>query len=458
MTSQQPTPNATTTETIRPKERDSLIQSLRAGVVPRVGQRLIQVGRSKEIAALVEDLDRISGGGSAIRFVVGDYGSGKTFFLNLIRSIALEKKMVTLHGDLGPDRRLHASNGQARSLYSELMRNCSTRSRPDGGALASVVERFITSALAQAEQEGTTPDAIIRKRLDSLSESTNGYDFAEVVAQYWRGHDSGNEQLKSDALRWLRGEFATRTDARAALGVRTIIEDASFYDMLKIFARFVHMAGFAGLLVNLDELVNLFKLNNSQARNSNYEQILRILNDSLQASADHLGFILGATPETMLDPRRGLSSYQALASRLAENSFTMTPANKELVDLSGPVIRLASLSPEDLYVLLHKLRHVYASGDESRYLVPDEALGAFIEHCAQRVGASTFRTPRNTVKEFVDLLAVLDQNENVEWHDLIERIDVKQDAGPDSNSGDAGDSDADTGDSDGDDNLTTFRL
>lgn len=405
---------------IRPRERDAILQSLRAGVVPRVGQQHIQVGRANEVTALVTDIERIADGGSAIRFAIGEYGAGKSFFLNLIRSIALERKLVTVHADLAPDRRLHATGGQARSLYAELMRNLSTRAKPDGGAMPSVVERFVTDSLTTARNRDVAPEVVIRERLASLQELTGGYDFAEVIASYWRGHDSGNEQLKADAVRWLRGEFATRTDARSALGVRTIIDDSSFYDHLKLFATFVRLAGFGGLLVNLDELVNLYKLANTQARNANYEQLLRILNDCLQGSAAGLGFVLGGTPDMLLDTRRGLYSYAALQSRLAENTF----AGSGMVDYSGPVLRLANLAPEDMYVLLGKLRNVYAGGDPTQFLVPDEALTAFMTHCATRIGDAYFRTPRTTIKEFVNLLAILDQNPGVSWSELIDRVEL----------------------------------
>lgn len=413
--------------TIRPRERDAIVQALRAGVVPRVGQQHIQVGRAEEVRALVSDIKRIADGGSAFRLTIGEYGSGKTFFLNLVRSIALERKLVTVHADLSPDRRLHATGGQARSLYAELMSNMATRAKPEGGAMGSVVERFISSALTEARGAGQAPEHVIRARLRHLSEMTGGYDFAEVIAAYWRGHDSGNEQLQSDAVRWLRGEFSTRTDARNALGVRTIVDDASFYDQLKLLARFVTMAGFNGLLVCLDEMVNLYKLANTQARSANYEQILRILNDSLQGSAAHLGFVLGGTPDFLLDTRRGLYSYAALQSRLAENAY----ATGGLVDYSGPVLNLANLSQEDMYLLLGRLRHVFAAGDPSAYLVPDEALTAFMNHCSSRVGDAYFRTPRTTIKEFVNLLAVLDQNPGTDWNTLIGNVELAPETNPD---------------------------
>lgn len=411
--------------TIRPKDRDAVIQSLRAGVVPRAGQHLIQVGRAKELDALLKDIDRLADGGSAFRVVVGEYGAGKTFFLNLVRGIAMERKLVTMHADLNPDRRLHASGGQARSLYAELAKNMSTRTKPDGGALQGIVEKFISQAKSEAKTRGVESEIVIREFLAELTEMVNGYDFADVIAKYCQGFEQGDEQLKADAIRWLRGEFTTRTDARAALGVRTIIDDASVYDQLKLLSRFVRLAGFGGLMICLDELVNLYKLANTQARNANYEQILRILNDSLQGSTEGLGFVLGGTPEFLMDTRRGLFSYPALQSRLAENTF----AKSGLIDLSGPVIRLSSLTPEDFYVLLQKLRNVYAYGDPDKYLMPDEAIPAFMSHCNQRLGEAYFRTPRTTITAFINLLAVLEQNPGADWRALVGSVQIAQDDG-----------------------------
>lgn len=437
------TPSPTPAGRIRARERDAIVASLRAGVVPRSGQQHLQVGRAAEVEAVLRDVERIADGGAACRFVIGEYGSGKTFFLHVMRAIALEKRLVTVHADLSPDRRLHAGSGQARGLYAELMHNAATRARPDGGALAGVVERFVTLALNEANATGDRPADVIAGRLATLSESTGGYDFAAVIGAYWRGYDSGDEQLRADAVRWLRAEFTSRVDARAALGVRTVVDDASFYDHLKLMGRFVRLAGFNGLLVCLDEMVNLYKLPGSAARNANYEQVLRILNDSLQGDAERLGFLFGGTPEFLLDTRRGLFSYPALASRLAANSFT----NDHRIDRSGPVLRLGNLTPEDMFVLLSKLRHVYAGGDPAAYLVPDEALTAYMKHCAERIGDAYYRTPRETIRGFLDLLAMLEQHPNLTWSALIGTVDLTIAPDP-----------SDLPTPADDDELTSFRL
>jgi hypothetical protein len=439
---------------IKAKDRDTVIQSLQAGVVPRRGQHLIQVGRVEETKAVIRDLDRIAEGGSAIRFVIGEYGSGKTFFLSLVRSIGLEKKLVTAHADLTPDRRLHATGGQARSLYAELMQNLATRTKPEGGALPSIIERFVTSAVSEGRDREVDPEVVIRERLAHLSEMVGGYDFAEVIAAYWRGHDNGDETLKANAIRWLRGEYTTRTDARQALGVRTIVDDANVYDQLKLFTQLVQLAGYSGFLICLDELVNLYKLANTQARKSNYEQILRILNDCLQGNAIGLGFMLGGTPDFLMDTRRGLYSYPALQSRLAENTFAVNG----LVDYNNPVLRLGNLSPEDLFVLLSKIRHVFAYGDRDQYLLPDEGIQAFMVHCSKRIGEAYFRTPRNTIKAFIDLLSVLEQNKQVDWTDLIAQVSIALEANPDLLKAHEGNGKVHVPLEADDDDLASFRL
>ena len=405
---------------LRPRERDALIQSLRAGVTPLLGTRHIQVGRDAEITALEKNLDRIADGGSAFRLVIGEYGSGKTFFLNLIRSAAMDRQLVVAHADLNPSRRLQSSGGEARSLYAELMKNLAIHTKPDGGALLTVVEKFITTALAEARKTGGKPEDIIHERLGNLSELVMGYDFATVIAAYWRAYENGDDTLKDNAIRWLRGEYSAKSDARRDLGVREIISDAAIYDQLKLIAKFCRLAGYKGLLVCLDELVNLYKLANTQARNGNYEQILRILNDLEQGSAEGLGFVLGGTPEFLTDPRRGLFSYPALQSRLADNPF----ARDALVDLSGPVLKLGNLGREQFVILLGKLQAAYYSAKPDALLLPDEAFAAFMSHCERRIGEATFRTPRTTITAFIGLLAVLEQNPGVEWNELLKQTQL----------------------------------
>lgn len=429
---------------IRSKERDSIIQSLKAGVAPRSGIQHIQVGRVNEIEAIDKDIDRIAQGGSAFRLIIGEYGSGKTFFLSVIRAIALEKQLVSVNADLSPDRRIHASSGQARNLYSELMRNMATRTKPQGNALTAIVERFVNHSKQTATEAGVSGASVINERLSSLAEHVGGYDFAKVIEAYWRGHENSNDELMSNAIRWLRAEFSTKTDARKALGVRDIISDTSFYSNLKILSLLVTQAGYKGLLVGLDEMVNLYKLSSTRARMSNYEQILSILNDCLQGTAEHMGFLLGGTPEFLLDTRRGLYSYEALQSRLAENSFAQRAG---VIDYSSPTLHLANLTPEEVYILLQNIRRVFASGDETRNLVPDEALEAFLNHCNNTIGDAYFRTPRNTIREFAGMLSVLDQNRNLKWEDLIDSVSI-----PDDNPSDMPDMEDST------DNLANFTL
>jgi len=428
------------------------VQALQAGVVPRTGIQHIQVARENEIREMKKDIERIADGGSGIRFVIGDYGSGKTFFLNLVREMALSRKLVTVHCDLSSARRLYSTGGQARALYSELMRNMSTRSSPDGGALPALVERFVAGALAEAESTSADVNSVIASRVAALSELVGGYDFGAVVAAYWRGYDAGDDELRSNAIRWLRGEFSTKTEARQALGIRTIVSDNSFYDHLKLLGRFCRLAGFDGLLVCLDEMVSIYMLQNAQARRGNYEQLLRIVNDSIQGISRGIGFLAAGTLEFLQDPRRGVYSHEALSSRLAENTFAVDG----LVDHSGPVIRLQSLTPEDLFVLLEKVRDVYTSGREETITVTSEVIEAFMGHCMNRIGEAYFRTPRTTIMAFVDLLAVLEQNPDVSWQTILTGVDVHADSGGNPIAGEEFDVDGQEGTVN--DGLARFKL
>lgn len=401
------------------REKAAVLQSLAAGVVPRVGIQHIQVGRKAEVAALLEDIGRIESGGSSVRFVVGRFGAGKSFFLNLMQQVALERKFVVLRADFTTQRRLHATGGEARSLYQELVRNMATRSRPEGGALASVVERWIGDMEHAAGGDAAATERALDEACRELQEHVAGYDFAAVLKTYYRAHHDHDLELQGAALRWLRGEYSTRTEARADLGVRGIIDDANYYDYLKLLAAWLRSAGYAGVLVCLDELVVVsHRLNNRLARNNNFEAILRIVNDCLQGSVSGLGFLFGATDDCVYDTRRGLFSYEALASRLAPNRF----AAVGLVDLHGPLLALQNLTPEDCYVLLHNVRRVHAGGDESLSPLPEEAIAAYLQSCQRRMGAAYFQTPRETIKDFIGLLSVLEQNPGADWKVLLGEI------------------------------------
>lgn len=434
---------------VPPRERTSIIQSLAAGVVPAVGLHHIQVGRNDEVQALVRDMDHVSQGGATCRFIIGRFGSGKTFFLNLLRTVALQRKFVVAQADITTERRLHGSGGQARSLYCELAKNLSTRSRPEGGALSNLVERWVDEVDHEARGSGKNDDGVRREilnRLKPLQELVSGYDFANVIVRYYEGFVTHNESLQLAALRWLRGEFATKTEARQELGVRSIIEDESIYDYLKLMAAFVRMAGFAGLLVNVDELVVLsHRLNNTVARNNNYEAILRIVNDCLQGRASGIGFLFAGTPECLEDRRRGIFSYEALATRLAANRF----AAEGLRDLNAPVIHLESLTPEDCYVLLTKIREIFDGGDLTKRLLPDQGIVRYLEVCQQRMGAAYFQTPRDTVKDFVGLMQVLQQNTQTSWTQLLDAKQAEPFVSAPA---------SDVGTDQGEDDMSSFRL
>lgn len=405
---------------VKPRERGAILQSLGAGVVPRLGLHHIQVGRKLELEALLSDLGKIEEGGAGIRFVIGRFGSGKSFFLNLVRTVALERKFVCMQADITIDRRLQG-NDAAKALYTELVGNMATRSKPEGGAMPGLVEKFVSEAAAEAGMnvEPEALEAIVKKRLHPLLDLTHGSSLVRVLARYVEGFTKHNDQLVNSATRWLRGEYSTRTEARQDLEVRDIIEDTNLYDMLKLWGRFVQLAGYAGLFVNLDEMVVLSeRLNNSAARTKNYEIILQVLNDCLQGNVMGLGFCFAGTEEFLTDRRRGLYSYEALATRLADNPF----AGQGVIDTRGPVIRLQSLTREDLFILLENICLVQANGNKGKCLVNHDGLVRFMAFCERRLGAEHFLTPRDTVKQFVGLLNVLEQNPGKSVDDLLQAM------------------------------------
>lgn len=404
---------------IKPRDRQAILKALRAGVVPRVGLQHIQVGRKAEVAAILNDLQDTSDGGAGVRFVIGRFGAGKSFFLNLASMVALEKGFLVARADITTDRRLQGTGGQPRALFAELMRNLASKARPEGGALGPVLERWISDLSHEANGEDSVLERLIGERLRPLQDLVSGFDIHSVLVQYLRAFRAGDERRQQAAIRWLRAEYGTKTEAKRDLGVRSIIDDADVYDYLKLLAKFARIMGHQGLVVCIDELVVLsHRLPSARARAANYEAILRIVNDCLQAGVEGLQVVFAGTEECLTDKRRGLYSYEALATRLAPNEF----AKGDVVDLAGPVIRLKGLTPEDLYVLLIRIRDVFASGDATKYLLPDEGLRMFIDYSKRTLGDDYFRTPRTTVMRFIGLMNLLEADPSHDWKAALGQV------------------------------------
>ena len=391
-----------------------LINALKSGVVPRVGLEYITVGRTQEIATILHDIDMIEQGGASFRFIVGKYGSGKSFLLQTIRNYATAKGFVVVDADLSPERRFAGTKGQGLATYKELIRNLSTKSKPDGGALPLILEKWISgiqaSVKAETDAEGDEFDKLVERQIyavaGSLEGMVNGFEFAKAVVLYWRAYREDDSALKSNVLRWFRGEYPSRREAKTDLGINFIVNDETWYDFLKIFAAFLVGAGYKGMLVVIDELVNIFKIPNAITRANNYEKILTMYNDVLQGKAEHIGFLMGGTPQCIEDKYKGVFSYEALRSRLAEGHF----ATDELRDLSAPIIRLQMLSQEEMFVLVEKLRDIHAQLYNYEPRLGHEDLIYFLTVEYNRVGAETHITPREIIRDFIELINILYQN------------------------------------------------
>jgi hypothetical protein len=402
-----------------------IINSLKGGVVPRVGLPYITVGRDREVAALLHDLDLVADGGASFRFLVGRYGSGKSFLLQTIRNHAMGRGFVVADADLSPERRLQGTGGQGLATYRELIRNLSTKTRPEGGALNLVLDRWVSNVQSQVTlEDGLAPedpafaDAMERRimgTMASVQELVHGYDFARLLTMYWRAHLEGDDETKANVTKWFRGEYRNKTEARRELGVGIVIGDDDWYDYLKILATFLVGAGYKGLVILLDEMVNLYKIPNAVSRQYNYEKVLTMYNDTLQGKAHHLGIIMSGTPQAVEDRRRGLYSYEALRSRLTQGRFSQDG----LVDMLAPVIRLEPLTHEELLVLVEKLADIHAGLFGYQRTITQDELVRFLETEYGRVGADSHLTPREVIRDFVEMLDILSQNPGVTVEQLL---------------------------------------
>lgn len=416
-----------------------ILNSLKGGVVPRIGLPYITVGREVEIRALLTDLSLIADGGASFRFLVGRYGAGKSFLLQTIRTHAMGEGFVVADADLSPERRLQGGQGQGLATYRELIRNISTKTRPEGGALNLILDRWVASC-ADADESA------VNAQLAPLEEMVHGFDFARMLRRYRAAVSEGDEEVMSRVTKWIRGEYRTKSEARAELGSSTIISDDDWYDYVKLIARFLVCSGYKGMLVLIDELVNLYKIPNAITRQYNYEKILTMYNDTLQGKVQYLGMIMGGTPTSIEDRRRGVFSYEALRSRLAQGRF----AREDLKDMLAPIIRLQPLTYEELLVLIEKLMQIHAGYFVWTPTLTENDLVDFLKIEFGRVGADTHLTPREVIRDFIELLDILCQNPDANVAELLQSV-----------GGDAlapAAATGDTGTADGDRNFAEFTI
>lgn len=404
----------------------TVLNSLKGGVVPRIGLPYIAVGRKSEIEALLHDVDIIADGGASFRFIVGRYGSGKSFLLQTIRNYVMDRGFIVADADLSPERRLQGTRGQGLATYRELIGNLSTKTRPEGGALTLILDRWISSVQSEVAQEAGLPpgDLVLAQAVDrriyavtgQMSELVHGYEFGRLLSAYYHAYLDGDDATKAKVVRWFRGEYTLKKEAKDDLGVNIIITDDDWYDYLKLFASFFRLAGYQGLIIMIDELVNIYKIPNSITRQYNYEKMLTMYNDTLQGKARYLGILMGATPQALEDKRRGIYSYEALRSRLSEGKFSRPGAR----DLLAPVIRLEPLTAEEMLVLCEKLAGMHAGLYAYERMVTTDDLVVFIKMEYGRIGADQNITPREVIRDFIELLDLLYQNPSMTLAELLE--------------------------------------
>ncbi|RDV13323.1 biotin carboxylase [Pontibacter diazotrophicus] len=421
------------TDNIKPKEATAIVNSLLGGVVPKIGVQHITVGRSPEIEAFINSLEDVKNGHSMVKFWIGDFGSGKSFMMHLLNTVALKQKFVVANADFTPDNRLYSNDGKAVALYSAIMDNIAIQTKPEGGALATLLEKWIEQVVSKTAQEEGIPLTAIRDEqhmpliqrsiMKTINEITDvgGFDFGVVVMKYYEGYISDNEQLRRSALKWLKGEYRTKTEARQDLGVREIINDLNYYDMLKNFCRLFVSMGYSGFMINLDEAINLYKISTSVMREKNYEKILTIYNDCFQGKVSNFFINFAGTNEVLENERRGLFSYHALKSRLETNKFETL----QIRDFSQPVIRLMPLDHNEIFVLLKKLKVIFDLNYKVNLEVSDDEIHQFMEEMFNKPGASEFLTPREVIRDFLNILSIIRQNPGIDKKQLFGEIEIR---------------------------------
>ena len=415
-----------TSQTVPRRILSSLISSVSAGVVPRSGAPYMAIGRNDEITALLDDLERISAGEGKMRFIIGRYGSGKSFLIQLVRGYALEKNFITSDADLSPERRLYGTNGSGLATYRELIKNMASKSSPDGGALSKIISKWISGLRAEILGSGINEDSpqfmaelhrAVSLAMKDIEFLVGGFDFSKTVTEFYRAYMEGDDEKQSACLRWLRGEFSTKTEAKQALGynVSTIVNDDNWYDYIKLWAALVRKMGYRGLVIFIDECVNLYKIPNRVSRENNYEKILSMFNDTLQGHAEGLAIVFGGTPQFLDDTRRGLFSYEALRSRLCDSKYEIAGVK----NLNNPIIRLVRLSDNELFALLKRITDLFYQYYSCELNITDENIADFLKINMQKAGADSMVTPREMIRDYMTVLNILLQNPSVKFDTIV---------------------------------------
>tara|TARA_B100000579_G_scaffold95485_1_gene75594 strand:- start:2322 stop:3599 length:1278 start_codon:yes stop_codon:yes gene_type:complete len=398
---------------IKPRERTRILKSLKIGVVPSQGIHHLHVGRNEEVKAIIKDLEDLTEGINCFRLFIGNYGSGKTFLLSLAREIAHQKNLCVCRADLAPEKRLFSSKGHAKTLYSELVRQLSNKLKPQGDALQSIIEKILTNS---------TVNELVEK-FEKINENSLGFDFYNVLLIYKKSLSSGDSYKRTAALRWIKGEYSSKSDAYKDLNIRTIINDSNYYDALKIVAEIVKIAGYSGLLIHIDEMVNILRISHTQTRKNNYEMVLKIINDVMQSDFNNLGIYLSGTPEFLTDYRRGLYSYEALKSRLEENTFL----SNNLFDKNHPVIRISPLTSEEIYNLINRVSQIYDSDSTVIRKTEDKLIELYLQYCTERLGQNLFSSPREIIRTYLNLRDAMETEKEKDYKEIINLTEIKPD-------------------------------
>ena len=420
------------TGNIKPKEATSIINSLVSGVVPNIGVQHITVGRSNEINAAVSALEDVKQGHSMVKFWIGDYGSGKSFMLHLLNTIALKQRFVVANTDFTPDNRLYSNDGRGVALYTALMDNIAIQTKPEGGALQTLLEKWIEQVITRTAEENNISLLQIRNEqywnliqtnsMKIIREITEvgSFDFGTAIMKYYEGYMKDDEPLQRNALKWLKGEYRTKTEARQDLGIREIINDLNYYDMLKNFCKLFVSMGYSGFMINLDEMINIYKISTAAMREKNYEKILTIYNDCFQGKVTNLFFNFAGTKEVLENPRRGFYSYEALKTRLITNKFETA----EIRDFAQPVIRLLPLNHNEIFVLLQRLKAIFDYNYKIEIDITDKEIHQFMEEIFNKPGASEFLTPREVIRDFLNILNIIRQNPSIDKNKLFGELEI----------------------------------
>lgn len=381
---------------------ESIINALKNGNVPPEGVGEICVGRERELEEFDKIFSKVKDGAAVTRFLNGEFGSGKSFFLKLLEERALADNFVVAKVTLSRDVPFNKFEVVYRSIVASL--RCKT-----GTSLEHIIEKWTTQLRMMALRETTDPYQQERIVIDNINNDLkevrkHATTFAAAIENYYKLSARGDQETAKYAMAWLSGEKNIPYTIKRQFGVKGDIDRENAFKYLEALSSFLMALKYSGLIILIDEAEHIMTLHTKKLRDTAYDYMRFIYDECSLGRFHNTLFIFAGTPEFFEDPKMGVPSYTALNERIED------VLNTEFKDLRKPIIRLDGFKKDNLMELSDRLISMHEEVYEWEAKPVRESLDGIIARHEANAELTGYISPRNFVKSFISVLDVVQQN------------------------------------------------